>query len=179
MVIVGAWENEEFIGVVLFSKGANPNFGKPYGLNTLQVCELTRVALKKHITPVSQVIAGAIEKLKEIAPGLRLVISYADADQNHKGKIYQAGNWIYEGLLKKDTVAKFYLLGRERHLKSIGSWLKPKYPNDPVQSLPWLRANIDPNVREIRTKGKHKYLMPLDKQIRRKLLKLHKPYPKG
>ena len=37
---VGAWENGMFVGVVLFSRGANKNVGSFAGLTNLEVCEL-------------------------------------------------------------------------------------------------------------------------------------------
>lgn len=59
MVKVGVWENDRFVGCVVFSRGATPNISKPFGLGKLQVCELTRVALDCHETPVSRIIAVA------------------------------------------------------------------------------------------------------------------------
>ncbi|WP_239873981.1 hypothetical protein [Yersinia enterocolitica] len=49
LVKVGAWEDGKFIGVVIFSRGANNHIGQPYSLQQDQVCELTRVALRQHI----------------------------------------------------------------------------------------------------------------------------------
>ena len=61
LVKVGAWEDGRFIGVVIFSRGANNHIGQPYGLQQDQVCELTRVALRDHVSPVSQILAKAIK----------------------------------------------------------------------------------------------------------------------
>jgi hypothetical protein len=83
LVKVGAWENGKFIGVVLFGRGANNNIGKPYGLSQTAACELVRIALTKHITPVSKIAAIAMRFLKANSPGLRLIISYADPLQGH------------------------------------------------------------------------------------------------
>ena len=30
-------------------------------------------------------------------PGIRLLVSYADLNQGHEGKIYQASNWVFVG----------------------------------------------------------------------------------
>jgi hypothetical protein len=76
LVKVGAWENGKFIGVVLFGRGANNNIGKPYKLDQTAACELVRIALTNHITPVSKIAAIAIRFLKVNSPGLRLIISY-------------------------------------------------------------------------------------------------------
>ena len=61
LVKVGAWENEKFIGVVIFGRGANNNMAKPYGLTQLECCELVRIALTTHLTPVSRIAALAIK----------------------------------------------------------------------------------------------------------------------
>jgi hypothetical protein len=60
LVKVGAWEEQKYIGVVMFSRGASSNLMKPYGLEQDQGCELTRIALTKHTTPVSRIVKFAI-----------------------------------------------------------------------------------------------------------------------
>ena len=81
-------------GVVTFGSGANNNIGKAYGLKQGEVCELTRVALNGKQTLTSQVVSMCLKRLKKDAPLVRLVVSYADADMEHYGTIYQATNWI-------------------------------------------------------------------------------------
>ena len=175
IIKVGAWENGKFIGVVLFSRGANNRIGMPYGLEQTEICELTRVALKKHECFVSQVLAEAIRFLKKKSPNLQMIVSYADCEQGHKGGIYQATNWIYEGKTKGERY--FVVNGKKTHPKSLHSKYKNKY-SDFSQSLKWIRKYVDVNASEYITVGKHKYLMPLNKKMRKKILCLHKPYPK-
>ena len=171
LVKVGVWENKKFIGCVLFGRGANKNMPKPYGLGQDECVELVRVALTKHDTPVSKIMMLSIKFLKKSNPGIRLVVSYADLDLNHHGGIYQATNWIYEGLFGKDSVSAFIINGKKTHRKSIDS-LGVK------QRIAEVRRCLDPNAKEFRTKGKHKYLMPLDKDMSAKIAPLAKPYPK-
>ena len=95
IVKIGVWEDDVFKGAVLFSRGATPMIGRPYNLKQTEICELTRIALRDHKTPVSRIVAISVKFLKKNSPGLRLVISYADVDQGHLGKIYQASNWVY------------------------------------------------------------------------------------
>jgi hypothetical protein len=171
LVKVGVWENKKFIGCVLFGCGANKNMPKPYGLGQDECVELVRVALTKHDTPVSKIMMWAIKFLNKSNPGIRLIVSYADLDSNHHGGIYQATNWIYEGLFGKDSVSAFIINGKKTHRKSIDS-LGVK------QSISEVRRCLDPNAKEFRTKGKHKYLMPLDKDMSAKIQPLAKPYPK-
>ncbi|WP_449441465.1 Mom family adenine methylcarbamoylation protein [Serratia entomophila] len=64
------------------------------------------------MSPVSQILAKAIKFLSAVCPGLRLIVSYADKDQNHHGGIYQATNWIYEGLFGEVRWAPSSLKGK-------------------------------------------------------------------
>lgn len=171
LVKVGAWENGKFIGAVIFGRGANNNMLKPFGLNADEGCELVRVALKKHETPVSKILSFAIKFLKKQSPELRLVVSYADADQEHHGGIYQATNWIYDGLKNANSMGAFIIHGKKTHPKSVHS-------KGIKQTIEAVRKHLDPNATVFYTKGKHRYLMPLDDEMRAKIAPLAKPYPK-
>lgn len=162
LVKFGVWENKKFIGVVIYGRGATPNLGKPYQLEQTEICELVRVALDKHETTVTKIVAETIKKLKLSNPGLRLIVSFADPNQGHTGQIYKAGNWIYTG---KSESAKFYRVnGRVIHPRTAYSLGK--------NSLNWLIDNIDPKAEAVYKLGKLRFLYPLDKPIRRKIEKL-------
>ena len=75
LVKIGVWENDRFVGAVIFSRGANNNIGKPFGLKQTEICELVRVALSKHETPVTRIVAIAIKMLRKKAPGIQMLIS--------------------------------------------------------------------------------------------------------
>ncbi|GHU70094.1 hypothetical protein FACS1894184_15080 [Clostridia bacterium] len=169
LVKIGAWEDGKYIGVVIFSYGANNHIGEPYGLDQHSVCELTRVALCPHESFVSEILAKAIKMLKVFCPGLRLIVSYADAEQHHLGGIYQATNWIFTG--KSDGERYFRLHGKKIHPKSLHS-------KGYKQSLPWLKKYVNADYEEFVTMGKYKYLMPLDAKMRKRIQPLAKPYPK-
>ena len=168
IVRIGVWEDEQFKGVVLFSSGTR-GF-KQYGLTQEGYCELTRVALRDHATPVTRIIRIALKLLKQACPGLRLVVSYADANQGHVGGIYQGGNWIYEGEFAENQGIR--LRGKVRHSRTIGEIYG-------TASISWLRANIDPKAEHVRGKPKFKYLMALDRDMREEVAKRSKPYPKA
>jgi hypothetical protein len=170
LVKIGAWEDDHFIGCVIFSRGSNNNIGKAYDLECSEVCELTRVAMRKHQTPVTQILSKAIALLKKINPGIKLIISYADCAQGHVGKIYQANNWIYEG--KTIPSRRIVIKGVVKHLRSVSALYN-------TSSIAWLKEHVDPNAKLIKDIGKHKYLMPLDKKMRKQIIKLSKPYPKS
>lgn len=158
-VKVGAWEDGKFIGVVIFSRGATNHIGSPYGLEQTEVCELTRIALRQHQTPVSRIMAIAVKFLHRQSPGMRLVVSYADPLQGHHGGVYQANGWIYTGATKANP--DVIVNGKEMHKRSAFS----KFGT--VKGLQYGEP-----------KWKHKYLMPLDKPMREQVEKLRQPYPK-
>jgi dTDP-4-dehydrorhamnose reductase len=62
-----------------------------------EFAELIRMALNGKHESTSKVLASAIKLFKKDNPICKLIISYADTGQGHKGVIYQATNWIYEG----------------------------------------------------------------------------------
>jgi hypothetical protein len=168
LVKVGAWENGKFIGVVLFGRGATPNLGRPYNLGQDECVELVRIALTKHDSPVSRIASLAMKFLSRSNPKLRLIVSFADQSQGHHGGIYQAGNWVYNG---QGDPAKFYMIrGKLTHPRSIGA-------KGLVQNIHGARQ-IDPNATVVDVPGKHRYLMPLDAEMRERILPLAKPYPK-
>mgnify|MGYP003644400546 FL=1 len=74
LVKCGVWEDEKFIGVVIFSYGANALLMSPYNLTMDKGCELTRIALTKHKSSVSQIMSLAIKKLKIFCPKLELIV---------------------------------------------------------------------------------------------------------
>lgn len=171
-VKIGIWEGGCFVGVILFGVGAaNATNGKSYGLaERHEIAELARVAMKPgHRFPVSRCVAIAIRMLHRQSPRLKMIISFADTEQGHHGGIYQAGNWIYAGLT--DPQREYVIHGKRKHAKTVHS-------NGWKQNEAWLRANVDPAARLVMTPGKHRYLMPLDEETRRRVLPLAKPYPK-
>lgn len=166
--LVGAWEHARFIGCVVLSQGATHKLVAQWGLRPDEGCELTRVALDKHDAPVSQIVAAALRLLRERNPGLRLVVSFADPAQGHHGGIYQAGGWIYTGT--SHPAAEFVVNGKQLHARSVHAkgW---------KQTIEWLQEHVDPNARKVYPPGKHRYLMPLDKAMCRRVLRYAQPYP--
>lgn len=167
---------DEWCGVILYGTGANNHIGSAYNLGIGEVVELVRVALngKQGGGMTSRAVSMSLKLLKEKCPLVRLVVSYADCDQNHLGIIYQATNWIYVGVPAKNHC--YVIKGKKTHKKSL-AWIQEKY-GVPL-SIESVRKYADRNATEFITKGKRKYLMPLDKQMRRKILPLAKPYPKS
>lgn len=166
-VFIGAWEGEYFIGVVIFSTGAAPQSHMPYGLCRDQVCELTRVALRGHNVPVTRILSIAMKFIKKQSPGIRLLISYADPEQGHHGGIYQGGGWLYTGRTSLCEHFEICSTGARVHSKTLKTG-RPGYATQLKQSG---------HIVSVKT-WKHKYLMPLDKELRKQIEHLAKPYPK-
>lgn len=171
LVKIGVWEDSKFIGVVIFSRGASSNLSKPYGLTQLECCELTRVALKAHKTPVSRILSIAIKFLKKNSPKLRLIVSFADSNEGHHGGIYQATNWIYTGR-SAESFKYVDKRGREWHSRQVS-----EKGYNIQQGM--VRKTVRPSeCSKIRQSGKHRYLFPLDDKMRLQVSKLSKQYPK-
>lgn len=170
LVKIGVWEDEQFVGVVVFSRGASSNLLKPYGLKSTEGCELTRIALNKHQTPVSRIVRIAILFLKKNSQNLKLIVSFADPQYGHHGGVYQAGNWIYSGDTAKSK--EYWYKGKRLHSRQVSE--KGFNIQQGVK-----RKTVKPSECLIKnTEGKHRYLMPLDEEVAKRVKALSKPYPK-
>ena len=172
---------EEWCGVILYAVGANKHLGTQYGLPLGGVLELVRVALNGKQEHTSQAVALSLKQLHKDVPQCRLVVSYADCDQKHLGTIYQATNWIYTGQENTGMVSAFIIHGKKVHKKSIHSHkvvIDGKKVPCP-QTLEMVRRFLDAKAEEFHTTGKRKYLMPMDKKMRKQIEPLRQPYPKN
>lgn len=168
LVTFGVWEDDKFVGTVIFGGGATPNLLKPYGLGPFEGCELVRVSMTTHRTPVSRVIAIALRMLRKAFPGLRLVVSFADPTEGHSGGIYKAGGWIYTGTMGD---ARYYKInGRIWHPRSV-------VQKGCSNSLEAVQKFFSPTATAVIKAGKHRYLMPLDDAMREQIAPLAQPYP--
>jgi hypothetical protein len=164
-----------FIGAVIFSKGASSQLGSAYELSGVECSELTRVALNKHGNPVSRIIRVCLLFIKSHNPGLRLIVSFADTYRHHCGGIYQAGNWIYTGT---SSQSKAVLLadGNVHDLRRYNGHGDGKIVAGKIWKQP--KKTMPDNASVVKMPGKHRYLMPLDAEMRARVLPLSKPYPK-
>ena len=166
---IGVWEDDSFIGVIIYSRGANNHIAEPFGLDQTEVCELTRVALTDHNAPVTQMLSISRKLLTKKCPGLRLIVSYADPQQDHHGGIYQADNWTYIGT----SIAQREVLidGVEYHKRTVYA----KYGTASVERLnerhPSKKFERGPK------RFKYKYLYVLDDGIQPKVKAMSEPYP--
>ena len=168
LVKIGVWEKGEFVGVVLFAWGMNKSLGSPYSLQMNECCELVRVAMKAHDCAVSRIMALALRFLRRQSQGLRLVVSFADPAAGHHGGIYQAGGWTYTG----QSAANFEWRLNGKRLN------KRAYTGQQFGKGKSSIAAIPSGAVKVTLPGKHRYLMPLDAEMRAQIEPLAKPYPK-
>lgn len=163
LVKIGVWEDQTFIGSIIYGVGATSDLVKRYGLKMTEGCELVRIALNgSHNTPVSRIIAISLKILKKKCPGIRLVVSFADPEQGHHGGVYQASGWIYVG--KSQSSDEYLYKGRRWQGRSFRNRFKG--------------LEKHPDVKIVKGSSKYRYLMPLDRETRDRIKILAKPYPK-
>lgn len=150
-VKIGVWENDKYIGCIIYGRGANNNALKKYGLEITQGCELMRVALKKHQYPVTKIMSISRKLLLKNSPNLQIIISYADPGQGHEGTIYKADNWIYEGLTDK---VDYYINSKGKELH----WRNARFAQKRGEKLQMFYKS-----------GKHKFVYPLTNNMRQSL----------
>ena len=165
------FENDEWCGCIVYGTGANNNIANPYDLKQGQVIELVRMALNGEQSVTSKALSISLKLVKKDCPLVKLIVSYADVDQNHEGIIYQATNWYFTGHMNKDTTSGYIIHGKKTHKKTV-------YGKGVIQSLKEVRKHLDPNAEKFITKGKLKYIYPIDKSLTGMCEELSKPYSK-
>lgn len=171
--------NNEWCGVVLYGTGANNNLATQYNLKQGNVLELVRMALNGKQESTSKALALSLRLLKKAMPLCKLLISYADKDQNHNGVIYQATNWFYVGTSMQNTTdSSWFVNGKRYHGRIISDWVKSKGGLKGLSRKEFIHKFYDKNAKEYITKGKRKYIYPLDKSLIPLCKSLSKPYPK-
>ena len=161
---LGVWEHGSFRGVVMFGVGATRSLCQRYGLQPEQGCELVRIALREHATPVTRIVRVALKMLHEAYPGLKLVVSFADPEHGHHGGIYQGGNWIYAG--RSQSSDEYIYKGKR--------WQGRSFRNN------YKSMEHHPDVQVIKGSSKLSYLMPLTPEVREKVHVLALRYvPRG
>jgi hypothetical protein len=182
--------DEELIGCITFGNPVGPNVTKsicPEHVEQGEIIELTRLWIKdfegdKNIE--SYVVAQSFRWLRANAPEIKVVISYADPEHDHTGAIYQATNWIYQGI-GPSSMVKFVPNFRIK-LKENGEWMHTRTIGEryPCKRTPEeLRKYIGHPIWVKEDPLKHRYLFILaDKRTKKKILKEMKfspvPYPK-
>lgn len=171
--------SNEWSGVILYGTGANNNLATQYNLKQGNVIELVRMALNGKQESTSKALSLSLKLIKKDLPLCKLIISYADKDQNHNGTIYQATNWHYVGTSMQNTTDSSWIVnGKRFHGRIISDWVKSKGGLKGLSRAEFIKKFYDDNAKEFITKGKIKYLYPLDKSLIPLCKSLSKPYPK-
>ncbi len=155
------FEEDQFCGVIIYARGANKNIGDAFGLRQGEVIELVRVALNGKQSSTSKGIAISLRLIKKDCPLAKLIVSYADEAQGHKGILYQATNWIFSG----DSFAEKAIDPRDNKIKH-------------TRTLHEIYGTIK-GFQRVKDPPKHRYLYPLTEDLRIVCEKLRKPYPKS
>jgi len=167
VAIYDAYEHGRFIGSVIFGRGVNHRMGIPLGLERREVLELVRVALAPHAAPVSRIASKSVKMLKADHSEVRALLSYSDPLRGHYGGIYQAMNWIYDGVGSR--YYEILIDGKPVHPRAISS----RYGTAAISRLQEMGVNAERG----RIWSKFRYWYPLDRKIRKVILKRAKPYP--
>lgn len=169
----------EWSGVVLYGTGANNNIANTYELKQGQVIELVRMALNGKQESTSKALSISLKLVKKLVPMAKLIVSYADKDQEHTGVIYQATNWFYVGTsMENKTDSSWVINGKRYHGRIISDWVKQKGGLNGLSRKDFLIKYYDKNAFEFITKGKLKYIYPLYNSMLPLCNKLKKDYPK-
>ena len=125
---------------------------------------------RRRFSPSRRTDWPRVEAARRGAPGIRIVVSYADPQQGHYGGIYQAGNWTYLGAGGGRNVwrRRGGKIVHDRRVTPSG-WAK--------RAGIWERVIRQDECQKIVIPAKHKYAFALDKSLRPLLASMAKPYP--
>ena len=172
-------KKNEWCGVILYGTGANNNLAINYDLTQGQVLELVRMALNGKQESTSKALSLSLKLIKKYSPLCKLIISYADKDQKHNGIIYQATNWYFTGIsMQNKTDSSWIIKGKRYHGRIISDWVKQKGGLNGLTRKQFIQKYYDKDAFEFVTKGKIKYIYPLDKSLISLCKSLSRPYPK-
>ncbi len=155
-------------------------FGRPVGRSALKsineslsfgsVLELTRLFVMdgfgKNIE--SYVISQSFHWLKQNAKEVKVLISYADPEQNHLGRIYQATNWLYQGAGASALMPSYSI-----RLDETNKWIHSRTVSDRYGSsnIDHLKKCIGKTFYRKQEAFKHRYIYFLcDKKEKKKIL---------
>lgn len=185
------FDDEQLIGCLVYGYPVGRRAAASISdeLKTENVLELTRLYVDDGYGSniESYAISQSFRWFRENDTNIKALLSYADNGQEHLGKIYQATNWIYQGLNTDMNLMPTHGISLTNnpykwiHSRTVGSY--------------WVSHNIE-KLREAigkegytefwrkKESGKHRYIQVLgkDKKERKFLMNSlkhpSKPYPK-
>ena len=121
----GLFENNKLMGIITYGSPASYTLcvGVAGREHRHEVLELNRLVLKNNKKNEASILISSSFKL---LPKPKIIVSYADTEQEHTGVVYQATNFIFTGTTKERTDP----LGSEgqhhRHLPSDATQRKKR-----------------------------------------------------
>ncbi len=177
----------KLIGVVIYSQPAGRGAAESISTSVkIHEClELIRLVILdgygKNIE--SWFISQSFKLLRKDFPSIKVIISYSDTEQNHKGIIYQATNFLFTGL-NSDTnlMPNFSISLTENPYKWIHS--RTVFSTYGSHNIEHLKKMIGHTFWRKKEAGKLRYIYILsDKKVKKEILKTFKmkilPYPKN
>lgn len=166
----GLFDGEELIGCCTFGTPASSPLLKGVAGEEYKsiVKELNRLVLKYNRPNEASFLIG--KSLKQL-PRPLIIVSYADTEQGHIGKVYQATNFIYTGLSAKRTDWK--IRGQE-HLH--GATIADKSRGQKNRAK-WMRDEYGDNFYLKDRPRKHRYIALLGSRVEKKRIKNALKYP--
>lgn len=164
---------------------------KQYGLVGRELATLTRGACVHWAPPGtnSKLVAWTVRLLRELEPGAKLLVAYADEEAGEIGTIYQASGWTYIGLgatvvewvSPSGTVSNTRFLGATSHDRgrTVSRGVAPtrgknrtRKASEALLSAGWSKQRSNP---------KRRYVVVLDRKDRDLVARIARkalPYPK-
>ncbi len=139
-------------------------------ISTDQVFELTRLFIHdgygKNIE--SYCIARSFDWIRKFRPDIKALISYADVEQNHRGGIYQATGWIYQGNSSMSLMPNYSVsLSNDPYEWIHSRTVFEKYGSHNIEHL---KNTIGKTFYRKKESTKHRYVYFLGNKIEKKKL---------
>tara|TARA_R110002096_G_scaffold86066_1_gene198437 strand:- start:2049 stop:2666 length:618 start_codon:yes stop_codon:yes gene_type:complete len=134
----GLFLNDELCGIVTYGTPASAPLRRGIAGDCFKqdILELNRLCLRNNVKNEASILVGRSIKL---LPNNKIIVSFADTEQGHKGYVYQSTNFMYTGLSAKRTdwkiKGKEHLHGQTiadefRGVKNRAQAMRDKYGDD-------------------------------------------------
>ncbi len=174
--------NAKLIGVLVYGNSVGRNAGNSITplLNNDNVLELTRLWIEdgygKNIE--SYCIADSFRQINKDYPQIKCILSYADSEVGHTGKIYQATGFIYQG----DNYVDVALM--PNYSVSLSGPPDYNWIHSRTVFSKWKTHNVDKLKERIgrtfwrkKESGKHRYIKFISNKIENKKLSKSLKHP--
>lgn len=162
-----------------------------YGLDRRELATLTRGACVSWAPPGSnsKLVSWTVRLLRELEPGVKLLVAYADSEAGEIGTIYQAAGWAYIGPGAK-VIEWISPSGRVWNTRAMGptshnggkvvarGWSPTAGPDRTKKTE---IALLEAGWRKQKSNPKHRYAMVVDRddaELSRRIAAMALPYPK-